>query len=307
MILRRLIYLLALAGCILFFLAYQLWFSWFALVALLCLPLFSLLISLMAMTTARLKMRLPRNLPVGTEQTLDVHCNSLLFPPPWRCKLVVERPLTQEEWVMQEHDPLPTEHCGGLLCSIQKPRIYDYLGLFCKKMKHDPQRAILVRPKPIPMRIPDLDKFSVSSWRPKWGGGFAENHELRLYRPGDNIQQIHWKLSAKTGSLILRQPMEPIRNQVLVRLDLCGSHAELDRKLGRLLWLGNQLLGKDRHFQLHALTGQGLQRWSITDAESLEKVMDTLLLCSPAHAGADGILSEPADWQYYIGGGADEA
>lgn len=306
MILRRLIYLLSLVACVLFFLGYRLWFAWYALVALLCLPLFSLLVSLPAMFTARLKMHLPHSVPMDTDQLMALRCTSAICPPPWKCKLEVARALTQEKWIVSENAPLPTEHCGALLCTIRKPKVYDYLGLFRRKLKCDPVHTVFVRPNPIPMHIPDLDRFAARAWRPKWGGGFSENHELRLYRPGDNVRQIHWKLSAKTGSPILRQPMEPIRERVLVRLDLCGSREELDRKLGRLAWLGSQLLNRDCPFVLQTLTGLGLSSRNITDPESFEQAMDALLGCAPVSTAPAPTAPASAGHQFYIGGGADE-
>lgn len=306
MLLRRIIYLAALVACVIFFAAYQKWFSFFLLVAVVGLPLFSLLLSLFPMLTARAVLNTPKSTTIGTKQHLAVDCVTLLPAPPWRCKVIVERPLTQERWAKKDEESLPTEHCGALICSIEKAQICDYLGLFRLPLQKGHPRRILVRPKPIPMELHTLQKFTVRAWRPKWGGGFAENHELRLYRPGDSIRQIHWKLSAKTGSYILRQPMEPIQDRLQVRMDLRGTHAELDRKLGRLLWLGSKLLDKDLHFDLHVLTGQGMQKWHIADLDAFHKVIDTLLVCTPAPISSTESRTNYSQWQYYIGGEADE-
>ena len=43
--------------------------------------------------------------------------------------------------------------------------------------------------------------------KPKHGGGYAEEHELREYRPGDMVNSIHWKLSSKTDKVIVREPL----------------------------------------------------------------------------------------------------
>lgn len=307
MVLRLIIYLVALVACIIFYAAYQKWFSFFLLVAILGLPLFSLLLSLFSMLTARVVLTTPKFLTIGAPQDLTMNCVCLLPAPPWKCKVRVQRPLTQERWIMKADDPLPTAHCGALICTIEKARIFDYFGLFRFPLQKGNTRRILVRPKPIPMQLHTMDKFTVRSWRPKWGGGFAENHELRLYRPGDSISQIHWKLSAKTGSFILRQPMEPVQNRLLVRMDLCGTSAELDRKLGRLLWLGTNLLNKDLQFNLHVQTGQGLQKWHITDASAFQNAIDALLGYPPAAIGPSANSTTYSQWQYYIGGEADEA
>ena len=152
----------------------------------------------------------------------------------------------------------------------------------------------------------ELETFLAKSWRPKFGGGYAENHELRLYRPGDNLNQVHWKLTAKTGKWMLREPMEPQRGLVLLTMELRGTPEELDRKLGRLLWLGNHLLEKNISFRLRVLTGQGLEDREIASAQQLLEQLDALL-CSPA--AAEGSLPDPAapaSWHYHIGGEPDE-
>ena len=306
MLSRRIIYLVVLAGCLTFYLAYQQWLAAFLLAVVVILPWFSLIISLPAMLTARVQIKLPTWVTQGTSQELTLYYGSRLPTPPWKARVLVKRPLTGEQWVLKGVDTLPTQDCGMLECSFKKTRIYDYLGLFSKKMKHGEPQKLIVRPLPVATKIIGLERVTTRAWRPKRGGGFAENHELRLYRPGDNIQQIHWKLSAKTGSLILREPMEPIRNQLLLQLDLQGTPRELNRKLGRLLWLGQQLLDRDLHFRVDALTGEGILSQAVTDAEELSIAIDALLSATPALSGSLRERAQTVHWQTYIGGQADE-
>lgn len=303
---RRGIYLFSLVACLIFYSAYQLWFAGFLLTAILGLPLFSLLVSLPAMLTARVELGLPDAVTQGTKQELVLWYSSRFPTPPWRCRVLVEQPLTGGNWIMKDVKDLPTAHCGTMVFTIRKAKVCDYLGLFALPMRKGRPCRMQVRPRPVSMPMPSLERHLTKSFRPKPGGGFAENHELRLYRPGDSIQQIHWKLSAKTGSLILREPMEPVRSRMLLQLDLTGTPGELDRKLGKLLWLGKQLLEKDLHFQLQALTGSGVESWSVTDLESLQAAIDDLLLCAPAREGTIRGRHQSADWRYFIGGGTDE-
>ena len=153
---------------------------------------------------------------------------------------------------------------------------------------------------------PDLNQFIARSWRPKFGGGFAENHELRPYRPGDSLNQIHWKLSAKTGDLILREPMEPNGNLVLVTMDLNGTPEELDHKFGRLLWPSGYLLENGLRHELRVLTADGPVSCPIINEPALTAAVDALLCC-PA---GDGTLLDAdcgAAWQFHIGGWDHEA
>ncbi len=290
-----------------FYIAYQQWAAWFLLMAAVWLPIFSLIVSLPAMLTTQIRLDMPRAVGMGKAQEVSIRCICRFPAPPWRCKLTVRRLLTGEEFLLRERDFLPTAHCGTLAVAPQKARVYDYLGLFKLPARLCPQTLIVVRPVPVPiagLHVPEL--ALEKSWRPKPGGGLAENHELRLYRPGDSIQQIHWKLSAKTGKLILREPMEPIRGRVLVRLDLTGTSEELDRRFGQLLWLGRQLNEKNLSFQVQCLTASGLETRHVAGEMSLRRTIDELLACPKAVGGPLQSMPQMAAWQFYIGGGADE-
>ena len=305
---RRLIYLASLVGAVVFYVCYQEWFSWFALLLIAGIPWLSLALSLPAMLTFRGEPTGPAAVEMGTpaKTKLMGKCRAPL--PPFRGKLRVTRCSTGEQWRYKGGMVLPTDHCGGLKITAEKVRVCDYLGLFTLRVRRTEARTVLVRPRPVAMgEIPSLDRYLARAWRPKPGGGFAENHELRLYRPGDNLNQVHWKLTAKTGKLILREPMEPERGLVLVTMNLRGTAEELDRKFGRLLWLGRLLLEKNVHFEIRVLTGEGVKAWPVAGEDELGQAVDELL-CTPP--GLEGDLREKqyrASWHCYIGGGPDEA
>lgn len=304
---RWIVYLLIWLVCVVFFYAYQLWLSWLLLIFVLALPIFSLLCSLPSMLTARLELVTSPPAPVGTRMFLRVNCRCRFPVASWRCRIRVERPLTNETWVLKNGEALPTEHCGELRCTVEKGRVRDYLGLFSLPVQNPEPIRIIIRPVPVAMQaMPTMKRKAHMDWRPKRGGGFSENHELRLYRPGDSIRDIHWKLSAKTGKLVLRESMEPVRGRVLLRLDLRGTPEELDRLLGRLLWLGGNLLDMDIYFEVHSLSAEGFECRNVTSGGELLLALDTLLSRSQAAEGTVKDRSEQASWQYDIGGGMDE-
>ena len=90
----------------------------------------------------------------------------------------------------------------------------------------------------------DFDAALVSSdvLRPKYGGGFAEDHDLRSYRPGDPPNSIHWKLSSKTDDLIVREALVPENSTVYVVLNRVGTD---DRGLEVLRWLSLELCQRE--------------------------------------------------------------
>lgn len=307
MIKRWLLFLAAWLGCLVFYWAYRQWLAYVLLVAVTGLPVLSLVLSLPAMVKTRLQVHLPARISVGENASLDISAEGASVLPPWRVKTRLVQTFTGRRCVYRPGQALPTEHCGQLQIQIKYARVYDCLGLFFLPRAIGTEYALSVLPLPAaPARIPDTSRKTGILLRPRRGGGFAENHDLRLYRPGDSLQQIHWKMSAKTGKLILREPLETIHSPMLLRLDLTGSPAELDQKLGTLLYVSRYLLHKGFPHTLQAWTKQGLLQLPVAEEDALLAAMDRLF-CS-GKAEQDRILSYPAGaaWWYYIGGESHE-
>lgn len=304
---NRLIYFTALGAGAAFFLTYQEWVGWLVLRLLLLLPWFSLILSLPAMLTFRVETKLPAAVVRETRTMVRLVGLCRLPVPPFRGKLRVTRLTTGETWQQTTGTSLPTEHCGGLQVAPEGTWVYDYLGLFGMPVRKKEGAVVTVRPTKMPLeKIPDLERFLARSWRPKFGGGYAENHELRHYRPGDSLNQVHWKLSAKTGKLILREPMQRSQGLVLLTMNLRGDAPELDRKFGRLLWLGSRLLEKEVSFRLCCLTAEGIQSWQVSTEADLAEAVDRLLCSRPARQGDIRDREFGASWQRHMGGEPDE-
>ena len=305
---RRLLYLLTLTGLAVFYGAYGEWTGWVLLLTALLVPWFSLVFSFPAMGSLRLICGVPSRLEQGQREAAVLLRECALPHPPTRGRILVTKPLTGEKWVLLPGEALPADHCGTLIAAPYRGKVFDYLGLFGKKVRKAVPAAAAVFPKAVEMPVPpDLTRYLSCRWRPKFGGGFAENHELREYRPGDSLNQVHWKLSAKTGQLILREPMEPERGLVLLTMDIRGTASVLDEKFGKLLWLGRYLLEQGVRFEIRAMTGTGLESCPVANESELDSAMALLLGCPPAEGGSVREMEFGASWQYHIGGGADEA
>lgn len=305
---RRVCYVAALLGSLTFYMFYRHWLGWMLLLLVLLMPLFSLAVSLPAMLSARLSIHAPKlaQLDQPEEAELLVHCN--LPGPLFRGKLQIQRPMTGEEWKMDSPARLPVEHCGGLRIRVVSGYVYDSLGLFRKRFRREEIRSLVVRPRAVvPEEVPDLSRYLAKGWKAKLGGGFAENHELRLYRPGDNLRQIHWKLTAKTGKLILREAMEPERGKAILTMDLTGTPEELDRKFGRLLWLSRYLLEAEIPHEIHVLTGNGIVDYRVENEETMFRALDGLMWEPCAQTGSIQERRISASWSCHVGGDRNEA
>lgn len=306
MAVSRVIYGIVLLGCSAFYIGCGVWFSWLLLLGVLIFPWLSLAISLGAMLRFQASPAGPEILLAGTAGELWLVGSCPLPMPPFRGQLRLTSCITGAVCRYRPEKGLNTGHCGAYVAVVEKARVYDYLGLFSFPLLHKGSRRILVRPVPVSLQpMPDLQKLRAHRWRPKSGGGYAENHELRLYRPGDSMNQVHWKLTAKTRKLMLREPQEPQRGLVLLTLNHRGTPEELDRKLGRLIWLGSGIVRQQIPFEVRALTGEGLLSFSVQTEEDLQSAVDTLLGSPLAGTGDIRDHGWVVSWQYHIGGKPD--
>lgn len=255
-----LVYLLGLAGALVFHIYYFGWYSWFVLVLAVALPWFSLLVSLLAMLRTRLRMDAPALLTRNEAAYVTLRAGNGFLPQPLcRFRLTITAVMTGERRSLRQstqsqgswYVPLDTAHAGAYLCQVEKARVYDYLGLFRLPVRAPAPVETVIRPVPRePARLPNLRHFLVRQLKPKPGGGFSEEHELRDYRPGDSMREIHWKLSVKTDRTIVREAQEPVRGLTLLTFDLRGTPDRVDATLEELLWLSQWLLDHDTPHQI---------------------------------------------------------
>ena len=264
------------------YLLHKQWLSWLLLVAVVALPVVSLLLSLPAMLTAKAELKYPTRVRLGmpAKVTLVTKCRFPLATV--ECRLRLQNKLSGERYVGTPGEYIPTEHCGLMEITCDRLWVYDALGLFRRKLKLAELGQVYIEPRPVAGELPELaGNRQAAVWVPKPGGGFSENHELRLYRPGDDLRSIHWKLSRKTGKLIYREAMEPAQKQMALVLTLSGDADELDRKLGVLLDASNRLLSQGRSHRVHCCTAEGIRVLDVTDPESQQAALDALLRSTP--------------------------
>jgi len=309
----RITYLAVLLGAVLFHTFYTLWFSWYLLLLVLLLPLVSLAAALLSWWGAKAMLILPSAVERGkpAELTILVHNTVRLLPVP-AMYAVVE--LDSREWsrstyrlsgLAQNVTAMNTDHCSVVQCSITRCAVLDYLQLFRLPLRPPAPASMLVMPiASQPQPEPDLYRFQCVSYRVKRSGS-SEIHEFREYRPGDSMRDVHWKLSAKTGDLIVREPQEPERGTVLISCDIAKDVRQTDSILDRLLWVSDWLLAHDIPHDIcwqesnNAAAGRSA---AVSDEEDLRQALAALL--QTAKCGEDILWhqSVPAGaWHYHIG------
>lgn len=140
--------------------------------------------------------------------------------------------------------PVVMNNCGNVAITVEKVRIYDYLNIFAWTIgKHFETQDILVLPPQKEIYLghdrwynetnEDSDRFSLY----KKGDDPSEIFDIRDFTDGDKIQRIHWKLSSKTGNLMVKEGSLPLTKAVHVFIDVCvpGDKKERDRNANLLV------------------------------------------------------------------------
>lgn len=115
---------------------------------------------------------------------------------------------------------LPTQRRGVVTVGPAHTRRGDPFGVFLRKQTWEGTYTVYVRP-----RITQLPTTATGLLRDLEGNPSAllvsddlAFHAIRDYAPGDPQRQIHWKSTAKTGQLMVRQYEQTRKSQMLVAL-----------------------------------------------------------------------------------------
>ena len=293
---RRIIYGAVLLAALAFQIFYDGYLAQFLLVCVIALPLLSLLLSLWGLLKLRLslapsasqitqgeggqwqvRVQTPSALPVSRLTMLLTFRNSLTGQER-RQRL----PLIGLSGVTVRTFPMEGAHCGLLTCQLSRVKALDFLGLFALPISIPSPAHTLVLPSPVPREeLPELPQIPMGETFNR-DTPSVEDYELREYRPGDPLHSIHWKLSSKHESLVVREPVHSGLPQAALTFDLYGTPERLDRVLGRLWTASLSLIGRDTpHTILWLDPSQGQQQELVGSQAQLLACM-THILSRPA-------------------------
>ena len=257
---RRIVYGVALLAALALQIFYDGYLAQFLLICVIALPLLSLALSLRGVIGVHLELTPSASqLVQGESGQWQIAAHTRSFLPVARLTMVVtlENRLTGDRQRqrlktsglsrgMARTLPMDTSHCGQLTCQLHRVRALDLLGLFAFPVSTPALVHALVLPQPAPTEdlppLPQMPAGDSLKWR---GTPSIEDYDLREYRPGDPLRSIHWKLSSKHDSLVVREPVKTGLPQVAVIVDLFGDGDRLDQVLGRLWTVCLNLLGRE--------------------------------------------------------------
>ena len=251
---RRIIYAIAVAGTAFFYVLYPFWFAWYLFLLVLFLLPFDLIVSLPGMLSRHVTLSSPKILERGEDgiAVLTTHRSSKF---PARCVKVWlkvsgddftawRRFIVSAEEGGRYEVEIDTSRTGVTVFESKRSWTVSIMGLICLPSKLYTRTSVLILPPPEkPPHTVALPRGIIL--KPKPGGGFSEDYDLRPYRKGDPIRAVHWKVSAKFDSLIIREPLVPPAHSRLLHAMQWKQAQERDLILSRLRWVSDYLLKWD--------------------------------------------------------------
>lgn len=174
----------------------------------------------------------------------------------------------------------PTDACGSVTLHLLSMTVSDFFGIadFKKTISITTSSAIL----PVPAGLSDQERrltenACVSCIQT---AGSDEYSHIREFLPGDPLNRIHWKLSARTSVLMVKQYQQESGSSPRIYLELSANDTEkINRILDRAYSLALYCLNLEYYpvFCLPDSFPADLQNYSIEEEEILEQYFCELL------------------------------
>lgn len=130
---------------------------------------------------------------------------------------------------------LESIYCGKISIKLENMQFYDFLGFFSTLVNSQEETHIYVLPDTFPIAMnlinhlidhEDQDVDSLSKTRANHG----ELTGIKEYVIGDNLKQVHWKLTSKFDEMIVKELTESIDQSLLILLETSIVDGEVKDK-----------------------------------------------------------------------------
>lgn len=178
--------------------------------------------------------------------------------------------------------PVTFQKSGCYRIKLTHIEIFDYLHFFCFSKNLSVIKEIVIHPN----RSEEISFDSAA-----FGEGFDEFEEndakgivssnvtdIREYIPGDRLQRIHWKLSAKIDKLMVKENEQTSSNQFTILVELFLPDPEspvLEQSLSHAYTIAQELLKQQETFFFcyYSKLEEDFSKHLIRSAEDLEQAL----------------------------------
>lgn len=302
----RIVYLSSVLSAVLFYIYDSEYFSWILLLVILLLPGIAFLLSLPIFLSSSLRVNCDQKM-VAAGSGFDIHVSLASKIPlcPARAQLKFTNRFTgrvqKTTLFLRPGSPPVRIRCTDDLCgvvdvSVQYFRIIDLAGLFFFPRKNNDTLSILMYPEEIPFtgkkedfppsQTPIAEQPIASTMKLE-----REPWDTREYRDGDLLRDVHWKLSAKSDKIMLREFKYFASESLQLGLIWIGDPPMLSRSLGRLIGVLAETFASDEPLSLFFVranpdTGSScLESYTINNEDQISEIIWDLLSCTAAAQG----------------------
>ena len=123
--------------------------------------------------------------------------------------------------------PIMSKYCGRVDLKVERCLIYDWMDFSYRSVKAYKEGFYYEYPVEKYQHIEQI-KDGVSegeeiTYKNVVGNDISEILQIREYRRGDTIKNIHWKLTAKSGKILVKELNTPNDNSIMVIFDYANK------------------------------------------------------------------------------------
>ena len=278
-------------------------------------PAFSIFCAASCSLSGKVRVEAPASLMKGSEAVCGIRITGGILR--WFCmfrgSFAAENPLCGDhfETEAEGRDPLSfrmvPSHCGCVHLRMKAAAFEDVFGLWRFPLQAAAEHEILILPQLFPVQtgFPESGK----SEGPSQSGNSRVNASMeysgiREYVPGDPVRMIHWKLSAKTDRLLLREADQGPEGSLLLYLETTRRQADPDAMndaVEAALSLSGYLAGEGipHVFGWFDHVREAAESFNIGSLSDHERAMNALLRSGSA-VGTEKMASVPTGEQIVI-------
>ncbi len=150
---------------------------------------------------------------------------------------------------------MATLYCGLLEVKIEQFLIFDPLHLFYVESQKNVNGHAVAGPvseeKETEKICELVEDFPQEDKRSRMGADYTADYEIREYEEGDELRNIHWKLSAKQDELITKERLSSGSRKINVILDFQEDKVVNDKLMDSLQCIGESLINENYPMQLY--------------------------------------------------------
>lgn len=189
--------------------------------------------------------------------------------------------------------PLNTEYCGRIEVSLEQARATDSLGFAevpVAGVALESSYTVYPQISDIVAQTTRANRQSISGTTYDYhhkGQDRTEVFDMRDFQEGDSLKSVHWKLSARFGDLMVREPSRPTDYDITL---LCDAHVQasgadaavLNGVLAVAASVSLSLIQQGLAHSVAHFQGETLKSEFVDSRTSFNTMMD-MLVSAPAH------------------------